>query len=78
MRTLQLLSLALFLAGCSDDDDGGAAATDFDAFVTDVVVNGTSETAEPVEIDGVAFAFDEDPAAFDDVLPPDDGPVVGP
>ncbi len=61
----------------SDDDGGGTAQTDFDQLVTGLIQDQTAEDTEPVEVAGTAFAFDED-ETFDDVLPPDTGPVVGP
>ena len=72
MRRLTLLA-ALFLGACHDSDSD---ATAFDPFVTNLIQGQTTESGEPVEVDGRDFAFPADDAAFDDVLPPDTGPVV--
>ena len=72
-RSPLLVALAL-LGACHDSD--GSDAVSADALVTDLIQNQTSETGEPVEVNGVAFVFPADDAAFDDVLPVDDGPVV--
>ncbi len=71
------LLAATGLAACSDDDDDGDLV-DFGATVADLIQNQTTETGDPIEVGGTAFVFDEDPAAFDALLPPDTGPVVGP
>ena len=75
---LSLAALLLLLAACNDSSGGGGGQVDFDATVTDLIENQTSDTGEPIEVDGTTFTFDEDPAAFDDVLPPDGGTTVGP
>ena len=74
MRRTLFLAAALSLAACNDDD--GSSATAFDPLVTDLIQNQTTETGEPVEVNGQTFAFPTDENAFDDVLPPDAGPVV--
>ena len=66
---------ALFLGACNNSDSH-SAATAFDPFVTNLIQNGTTETGEPVETDGQTFSFPTSETAFDDVLPPDTGPVV--
>ena len=67
-------ALALLASACNHSD--GSDATAFDPFVTNLVQNGTSESAEPVEVDGQKFTFPTGEDAFDDVLPLDDGAVV--
>jgi hypothetical protein len=74
MRRTLLLAAALALAACNDGDGSGATA--IDPLVTDLIQNQTTEAGEPVEIDGQAFAFPASDTDFDDVLPPDTGPVV--
>ena len=55
--------LGALAAGCHhSDDDGGNGS---DGFVTGLIQSGTSEAAEPTPINGVDFAFSEDPHAFD-------------
>jgi hypothetical protein len=82
MKRLSLAAALFFASGasaCHDDDGGGGGGqTSFTATVTDLIVNQTSETGEPIEVDGTTFAFSDDPTAFDTLLPPDTGPVVGP
>lgn len=41
---------------------------DFTEFVSDLVLNQTSDTAEPTNIDELEFEFDEDESAFDELL----------
>jgi len=69
-----LLAAALALAACNDDN--GSSATAFDPLVTDLIQNQTTETGEPVEVNGQTFAFPTSDTDFDDVLPPDTGAVV--
>ena len=69
-----LLSVA-GAAACHDSSDGGGQVS-FQATVTDLIQNGTDDTADPVEIQGTGFAFPQDENAFDDVLPPDGGAIV--
>lgn len=66
---MPLAAAALLLAGCGGGGGGGGApaATDFTAFVKDRLAE-TADTTDPVDINGLDFRFDEDPAAFDDVL----------
>ena len=72
-------SLLLAVAGAAcHDSSGGGGQVSFETTVTDLIQNQTSDTGEPIEVDGTTFAFDEDPNAFDGVLPPDTGTVVGP
>ena len=78
-RILQtLMLLALFLIGACNNGSSGSSSTSFDATVTDLIQNQTADDSEPIEVEGTNFVFDEDETAFDDVLPPDTGPVVGP
>ena len=78
-RTLpSFLLLAPFLLGACNNGGGGTSSTSFDATVTDLIQNQTADDGEPIEVEGTSFVFDEDETAFDDVLPPDTGPVVGP
>ena len=74
MRHMILLAAGLALAACHDSD--GASATAFDPLVTNLIQDQTTEAGEPVEVNGKTFAFPADENAFDDVLPPDAGPVV--
>ncbi len=67
--------LALALASCHDSDSDNV---DFDQFVTSLIQDQTSNTEEPVEVNGRSFVFPTDEQAFDDVLPPDTGSAVGP
>lgn len=67
--------LGLALCACHDSS-GGGGATAFDPLVTDLITNQTSETGEPLEVNGQTFTFPTDDGAFDDVLPPDTGAVV--
>ena len=69
-----LSACVLVLAGCHDE--GGGGATSFDATVTDLIQNGTTETSGPIEVEGTTFAFPTSADAFDDVLPPDGGAIV--
>ncbi len=73
MRLLGLFATALVLAGCHDSDSD---ATAFDPFVTNLIQAQTTETGEPVEVEGRTFSFPADDTAFDDVLPPDTGAFV--
>jgi len=74
MRHTFLLLATLALAACRDSS--GSGKTSFDATVTDLISNGTDETAEPLAIEGTTFAFPSAENAFDDLLPPDSGAVV--
>lgn len=74
MRNPLLILATLALAACRDSSSSGN--TSFDATVTDLIVNGTDETSEPLAIEGTTFAFPTAENAFDDVLPPDSGAVV--
>ena len=48
----------------------------FDALVTSLIQEQTTETGDPVEVNGKTFTFPANDTDFDDVLPPDDGSVV--
>ena len=72
-----LLLSVVGAAACHDSSDGGGQVS-FQTTVTDLIQDRTSDTGEPIEVGGTTFAFDEDPSAFDGVLPPDTGTVVGP
>jgi len=48
----------------------------FDPLVTNLIQDQTTETGEPLEVNGKIFAFPTSENAFDDVLPPDNGSVV--
>lgn len=74
MRNAFLLLATLALAACRDSSSSGT--TSFDATVTDLIVNGTDESSEPLAIEGTTFAFPSAENAFDDLLPPDSGAVV--
>lgn len=58
--------LGLGLAGCSDSDDPAPALPSGEALARDLVVNGTTESADPVDVNGLSLQFSEDPNAFDD------------
>lgn len=60
------LLLALALCACGGGSDGGDTVA-FGGFVTGLVAT-TSDTTDPVPIDGQQFVFDEQPGAFDDVV----------
>lgn len=65
--SLELLLASAILAlgtSCSGSHRDDPAPTNFTSFVQGIV-SSTSETAEPVSIDGREFSFSEDPAAFD-------------
>ncbi len=67
-----ILAAALLLAGCGGGGGGGGnggapATTDFTTFVKDRLTE-TADTTDPVDINGLDFNFEENPAAFDDVL----------
>ena len=80
-RYLLTALMAMLLSGCNvfDDDDDNAPppddggmpppmeSVDFTGFVIDLVQNGTADDTEPVEINDIDFAFDDndEPAAFD-------------
>jgi len=74
MRRTLFLAAALALAACNDDN--GSSATAFDPLVTNLIQTQTTETDQPVEVNGKTFAFPAADTAFDDVLPPDTGAVV--
>ena len=63
----------LFFGACNNSDGHGNG---FDPLVTNLIVNETSDTSEPVEVEGQTFNFPTSDTAFDDVLPPDTGSVV--
>jgi len=69
-----MLLAPLLLAACNNGDGGGK--TGFDPLVTNLIQNETSESGTPVETEGRTFVFPTEDTAFDDVLPPDTGPVV--
>lgn len=69
LKRLAPLALAALAAGCGGNSSGGDDAVELSAFVADLIQN-TSDTTDPVEINGLEFEFDEtDTAAFDSVLP---------
>jgi hypothetical protein len=70
-----LLGAALGLSGACHDSDGSDAVS-ADALVTGLIQDHTTETGAPVEVNGLDLVFPDDDAAFDDVLPLDNGPVV--
>jgi hypothetical protein len=74
MRKMLLAAASLALAACNDGN--GSSATAFDPLVTNLIQDQTTETGEPVEVNGKTFAFPTSENAFDDVLPPDTGSVV--
>lgn len=74
MKRVPLLVALMLLGACHDSD--GSDAVSADALVTDLIQNQTTESGEPVEVNGVNFVFPTDDGAFDDVLPGDGGAVV--
>ena len=59
---------AFSLAACHDDDDDGAVLPSGESLTRDLLVNGTSDVAEPIELNGLDLQFSEDPDAFADLL----------
>ncbi|TWT43611.1 hypothetical protein RAS1_00080 [Phycisphaerae bacterium RAS1] len=51
----------------TDKDAGGTTQVKLDAFVK-ILLNMTSDDAEPVDVDATTFRIDEDAAAFDDLF----------
>lgn len=83
MHGLALLygSIALGLLASAWGGSGADDASELGSppgFVTNQVQNNTSESARPFDVSSSGLATTEDPHAFDSVLPPDGGPVVGP
>jgi hypothetical protein len=79
MRHARLLPAILLLAplcGACRDSHNGTPPTAFDPLVTDLIQNQTTDTGEPVEVNGQTFSFPTEDTAFDDVLPADTGAVV--
>jgi hypothetical protein len=64
-----------FVAACHDSDSD-PAPTAFAPLVGDLIQNQTSESGAPIDVNGAAFSFPTDEAAFDGVLPSDTGAVV--
>ena len=67
MKSTLQLSIALAcvtLAACGGGGNDDPAPANFTGFVQGVVTT-TSETAEPISLEGREFTFSEDPAAFD-------------
>lgn len=62
-------ALLLVACGGGGSSGGGVAATPAESFAREQI-DQTSETSEPVEINGTSFSFSEDPAAFDELLNP--------
>jgi hypothetical protein len=60
-RVILASAVALSTCACSDSDDDRQS---FNQFVRQLV-NQTSETSEPVSLDGREFSFNENPNAFD-------------
>lgn len=76
-RTLLMLAVAVALAGCGDKASNvasptmpAASATPFTTLAKQVLA--TAADSAPVEVSNldVTFADNDDPHAFDDVLPP--------
>lgn len=68
------LAAGLGLVGCNDGGSSGNTA--LEPFAENLIRNRTNETGEPAVIENRTFVFREDETAFDDLLPPDDGPAV--
>lgn len=63
------LLVGLALAGCNDnDDDNGPVLPSGESLVRELIVNGTTESAEPIDVNGLNLQFSEDPNAFNDLL----------
>ncbi len=60
--------LGLGFSACSDNDDEAPLLPSGEALTRDLLVNGTTETAEPIDVNGLSLQFSEDPNAFDDLL----------
>jgi len=70
-RGLGLASLVILAAGfsaCSNNDDDAPLLPSGEALTRDLIVNGTTETADPVDVNGLNLQFSEDPNAFNDLL----------
>jgi hypothetical protein len=69
LKRFSPLLLAALAAGCGGGSSGGGDAVQLSTFVVDLIQN-TSDTTDPVEINGLEFEIDESNAvAFDAVLP---------
>jgi hypothetical protein len=76
MRARLLLLATLACASC-DGSGGGGDRVSFDALVSGLIQDRTNETDEPAPIEPAALVLPGNDDAFDDLLPPDDGAVVG-
>lgn len=57
----------VLLGGCGGLDLNPALPTDFADFVKSQIAQ-TSDSTEPVSLDGIEFNFDEESSAFDELL----------
>ena len=61
--------LGCCLTGCSDsDDDPAPLLPSGEALTRDLIVNGTTDSADPIDVNGLNLQFSEDPNAFDDLF----------
>ncbi len=67
--TLAAIAVLALACACGGGGSQGAAAPSGNALVQDLIRNQTSESAEPVDINGLDLAFSTDPEAFAGVLP---------
>ena len=72
MTKLVLLALlSMVIAACHHSGGSGSTgsnATEFSALVTDLIQNQTTDTAEPVSLNGRNLAFDDEEGQFDELL----------
>ena len=58
--------VAAGLAGCSDSDDPAPLLPSGEGLARDLIANGTTDSADPVDVNGLNLTFSEDPDAFAD------------
>jgi hypothetical protein len=61
-----LVLLGCGLAGCSDSDDPAPLLPSGESLTRDLIVNGTTDSADPIDVNALDLQFSEDPHAFDD------------
>jgi hypothetical protein len=54
------------LAGCSDGDDPAPLLPSGEGLARDLIANGTTDSADPIDVNGLNLEFSEDPDAFAD------------
>ncbi len=70
-RLLCLLTVSIAIAACGHSNGsgkGGKKTLEFSAFVTDLIQNQTSDTAEPVAVNNRKLNFSDDEGQFDELL----------